>query len=195
MNERKVRQYTDAELLDRLAGLPTFDGDLSGKIDIWVRSTEDTFDRFDDVVYSYENGLFKMLCNGTSNTGSFGLKHFEQYNSKGAAILCGDTFVRDSHRRGFHKARQYGTKHPAYLQAKGFPYTRDNDKDDKAEEYGKIYNDIIGANCHRADKTVPVFVIKNYSVACLVRNIPEQYDGWLDYMGNDPLSVAILREW
>lgn len=186
-----VRNYSDKELLERLAGLPSFDGSLEGKIDIWVRSLEDEYDRFDDKVYSFEDGKFKMVCSGTSNTGSFGLKHFETYNSSGVAILKSEEFVRHSHFRGFHKGRR---NHPAYIQRLGFPYYRDANKDNKSDEKGVIHNDIIGANCHRADDNSAVFTIKNYSVACLVRNIPSEYRAWLRYMGSSLLSVAIIKE-
>jgi len=50
-----VREYTDLQLLARVANLPNFKGfPKSGVLDVWVRSDEDEFDRFDDKVYSFD---------------------------------------------------------------------------------------------------------------------------------------------
>lgn len=188
-------KYTDDQLLNRVAALPTFKGfPKEGVLDIWVRSKADPVDKFDDKVYSFDcdkldaNKLptFKMVCTGTSHAGSFGLLNFHVYNPMGCAVLCADTIVYYSHAPGFHKGK------PAYRQIRGFPHTRDSDRDLKAENYGKIYNDVIGANCHRAGWFSTV--IYNWSVACLVRNQLTQFLAWLKFMNRRKLSVAILNE-
>lgn len=190
---RKVRPYKDKELLDRVESLSTFTGWKKGIYDIWVRSSEDTFNAFDDAVFTFEclkdgeKPKFIMVCTGTSNAGAQGLKNFEQYNQFGCAVLKSDIIMYGSHIYGLHKR-----KVPAYVQAKGFPYFRDNDKDDKAEEIGKEYNNIIGANCHPAGENS--IKIDGWSTACLVRNNKKQYNLWLAYMNKRPLSVCILKE-
>lgn len=187
-----VRTYSDTELLNRVAQLPTFNGWPKGVLDVWVRSNEDAFDLFDDKCYTFEcygdikEPRFMMVCTGTTNAGQYGLKHFEEYNPNGCAVLKSDTIVYESHKYGLHKGK------PAFVQVKGFPYFRDSDKDEHAEEIGKEYCDIIGANCHRAgaDSTI----IANWSVACLVRNNQLQFLAWLKFMGEKKLSVVILKE-
>jgi hypothetical protein len=193
-----VKNYTDSQIIQRVESLSTFKGWKKGKYDIWIRSDEDEFDKFDDKVYSFEvlvegeRPKFKMVCTGTTNAGSQGLLNFEKYNSLGCAVLMADTIVYNSHEYGLHKN---DPNHPAYIQSfkVGFPYTRDNNKNKKAENYGKVYTNRIGANCHRAGKAS--ILIGGWSIACLVRNIIEQYNAWLKWMNKEPLSVAILKEW
>ena len=187
-----VRNYTSQQLLDRVKTMPNFKGfPQSGVLDIWVRSNEDEYNKFDDKVYSFEcfpakDPVFKMVCSGTSNAGAVGLKEFAKYNGLGCAVLKSDWIVYNSHVYGLHKGK------PAYRQAKGFPYCRDNNKNDKAEEIGKEYNDVIGANCHRAGAASTV--IGGWSTACLVRNIEVDFLKWLSFMGKRSLSVVILNE-
>ncbi len=187
-------KYTDEQLLNRVKSLKSFKGCPKGILDIWIRSKADNYNQFDDKVYTFEcfgeikRPIFIMVGTGTSNAGSFGLKNFRKYNSKGCAVLCADTIVLNSHVPGLHKGK------PAYIQSfsVGFPYTRDNDGDDKAENYGKIYYDRIGANCHRAGWLSTL--INNWSVGCLVRNNLTQFLKWMSFMQDRPLSVAILNE-
>lgn len=189
-------QYTDLQLIERVESLPTFNGWPCGVVDIWVRSKADNFNVFDDKVYTFDrtnkvggqSPEFKIVCTGTSNAGSYGLLNFRQYNPNGCAVLCVDTIVYNSHVFGFHKGK------PAYVQNEHapFPYTRDTDRDMHAENYGKIYNDIIGANCHRAG--IFSHFINNWSTACLVRNNLNDFLVWLKYMSKRPLSVCILNE-
>jgi hypothetical protein len=151
-------------------------------------------DAFNDKVYTFicrEHGKrpeFRMVCTGTSHAGSYGLKQFHKYNPKGCAVLQSDRIVYNSHNYGFHK------KYRAYRQAKPFPYYRDADRDNLAEEVGVLYNDIIFANCHRAGASGEYQTIYNWSVACLVRNKANQFYAWLAYMEKRPLSVVILKE-
>ena len=191
-----MRAFTDQEVLDRVSGLPTFTGFPNGIMEVWIRSTADQFDSFDDKAFTYEcfgdtePPKFIMARNGTTNAGSYGLKHFEEYNHLGCAVLKSDVIVYDSHKVGLHKGK------PAYRQAKGFPYFRDNNRNNRAEEMGPEFNDIILANVHRAG--VNSTVIKNWSTACLVTANLTKFLVFLDYMksiGNPPLTVCILKEW
>lgn len=190
-----VRNYTDAELVKRVeTHARGFDGWKPGVYDIWVRSRVQTMDAFDDKVYTFEvdrgqsRPEFRMVCTGTSYAGSYGLKKWHEYNSKGCAVLESDRFVRNSHVYGRHK------NYAAYRQAKPWPYYRDNNYNNIAEEIGPVYNDIIFANCHRAAAAGVSTRIYNWSVACLVRNNANQWNGWMAFMNKHPLSVAILKE-
>jgi hypothetical protein len=188
-----VRKYKDIELIELVEKLPTFKGWFVGLYDIWVRSNEDIFNQFDDKVYTFEctkdnqRPRFIMVCSGTSNAGAQGLKQFDTYNELGCAVLKSDTIVYNSHVFGKHRGQ-----YDAYIQNKRFPYFRDNDKDNKSEEIGTEYTNIIGANCHRAGQHSTQ--IDGWSLACLVRNQRKQYDSWLIFMNKRPLTVAILKE-
>ncbi len=193
-----MRAFTDKEILDRVESLPTFKGWVKGIYNVWVRSKADAYDVFDDKCFTYqvrESGqrpVFIMKRDGTTNAGSYGLTHFRDYNSKGCAVLKADYMVYGSHVKGFHK---HNPLNPAYVQAKVWPNFRDNNGNQKAEEIGQEYYDIIGANDHKAG----VFSkwIRNWSTACLVTAIRKQYDAWLAFMaknGYPPLNTAILKE-
>lgn len=186
-------EYSNEQLLERVKNLPTFDGwPSSGVLDIWVRSKADKFNLFDDKVYTFDcssgSPVFETVCTGTSNAGSFGLANFRKWNPKGCAVLLADTVIYNSHVYGLHKGK------PAYVQNYNnpFPYTRDNDRDQKSENFGIVYTDVIGANCHRAGRFSRF--IANWSVGCLVRNDLSAFLKWLAFMDRRPLSVAILNE-
>lgn len=191
-----VRIYTDLELIQKVESLPTFKGWKKGVTDIWVRSNEDAFNEFDDKVYTFEcseDGVrpkFIGVCSGTTNAGEDGLLKFDtKYKLKGCAVLCANVIVYDSHVYGLHK-KQYA----AYVQSfkVGFPYTRDSNRNKKAENYGEVFTNRIGANCHKAGKASTQ--IGGWSIACLVRNVEDEYNKWLDFMNRRPLTVAILDE-
>jgi putative chitinase len=188
-----MRTFTDEEVLARVRALPSFKGFPTGPLDVWIRSEADAFDSFDDKAFTYEcygdskPPKFIMSRVGTTNAGSYGLKNFGEYNHLGCAVLKSDVIVYDSHRYGEHK------KKPAYRQAKGFPYFRDNNRNEKAEEIGPEYNDIILANVHRAGQNSTV--IKDWSTACLVTANLTKFLDWLKWMNKRPLTVCILKEW
>jgi hypothetical protein len=81
-----MRNFTDAEVLERVKGLPTFNGFPNGVMDVWIRSMADEFDAFDDKAFTYESygstktPKFIMARNGTTNAGSYGLKRFDEYS-------------------------------------------------------------------------------------------------------------------
>ncbi|HQZ81633.1 MAG TPA: hypothetical protein PLR83_00305 [Pyrinomonadaceae bacterium] len=187
-----VKNYTDKQIYDRVSQLASFRGFPRGVLDVWVRSDEDEFDRFDDKVYTFDGSSGEMkfisVASGTTNAGAEGLKHFDKYNRLGCAILKSDEIVYDSHIYGLHKG-----KYPAYRQNRPFPYFRDNNKNDRVEEIGKVYYDVIGANCHRAGWYSTR--IGGWSTACLVRNQRQQFDDWMKFMNRRPLTVCILKEW
>lgn len=186
-------RYTDEQLLDRVKSLPTFQGWPKSVMEVAVRSKADVYDAFDDKIYTYDcrsgKPVFVMVRNGTTNAGSFGLKHFDTYNHAGCAVLKSDTIVYDSHQYGLHKGK------PAYRQVKGFPYFRDNNRNERAEEIGLEYNDIIYANIHRAGQNSTV--IKNWSTACIVTANLSRFMEWLNWMIKNKkpsVSLCILKE-
>lgn len=192
MTFNNVRNYSDKELINRVQQLKSFTRFPNGVLDIWVRSNEDAYNVFDDKVYTFDcssgTPKFVMVCTGTTNAGAQGLKHFDRYNKLGCAVLKSDEIVLDSHIFGKHKNKYF-----AYVQHKGFWYYRDSNKNNKADEYGKLYNDVIGANCHSAGWYSTL--INGWSVACLVRNQKEQFNEWMRFMNKRKfLSVSILRE-
>jgi len=191
------RFFTDKEILDRVRSLPSFNpvvGFPTGILEVGVRSKADLFDQFDDKFFTYDcsdrnNPVFLMARKGTTNSGSYGLKKFHEYNHLGCAVLKSDQIVYDSHVFGKFRNKD------AYRQNKGFPYYRDNNRNNRAEEIGPVYNDIIGAHLHRAG--VDSTVINNWSTACMVTAKEADFKKWLKYLadrGNPPVSLCILKE-
>lgn len=191
-----VRPYTDEQVLSKVESLDTFDGWKKGKYDVWVRSNEDEFDRFDDKVYSYEvvndgeRPVFIMVCSGTTNAGAQGLKNFEKYGNTRCAILKADHMVYESHYYRKHQGKYY-----AYCQHKPWPYYEDSNHDEKSDTDGKlIEGKVIYANSHRAGTASTR--IGGWSIACLVRNTRVQYNKWMAWMDKDKfINTAILDEW
>ena len=188
-----VRSYTSAQLINRVESLPSFEGWRKGKYAVMVRSNEDEFDRFDDKCYCFEvldNGkqpVFWRVFPITTNAGAQGLKDFAKYNALGCAVLKSDVLVYQSHKIGKHKGR-----YTAYTQNVGFPYFRDSDKDNKAEEIGKEYNNIIGANIHKAGANSTK--IGGWSVACLVFPKEVDFNSFMEWGQRQNMSVVILKE-
>lgn len=191
-----MRTFTDKEIINRIEHLPSFEGWKPGVYDVWVRSQADKYDAFDDKAFTYyvknegDFPKFILARNGTSNAGSYGLKHFSEYNHLGCAVLKSDCMVYNSHAYGLHKGK------PAYRQVKGFPYFRDNNRNERAEEIGPEYNDIIFANIHRAG--VNSTVIKNWSTACMVTANLTKFLNFLafcDKHKRPSAHLVILKEW
>ena len=190
-----IRPYTDAELISRIESLPTFAGWKKGKYDVWIRSQEDAFNKFDDKAYSFEvlkdgqEPIFSMVCTGTTNPGAQGLKNFEKYGNKRCAVLIADHMVYESHQYGLHQG-----KYPAYRQCKPWPFNWDDNKNEISGDGEKVVEGkIIYANIHAAGEAS--VEIGGWSIACMVRNIKKQYDKWMSWMNKDKyVTLVILKE-
>lgn len=195
-HKTNVKSYTDDQILDRVESLPSFKGWLKGKYEFAVRSNEDEFNKFDDKIYSFESkqdGVrpsFVMVCSGTTNAGSQGLKNFEKFGNERCAVLKGDHIEYDAWSYGLHRG-----KYAAYRQVKPFPYIWDDNKNEKAGDSNKIVEGkVINANMHKAGKHS--VDINGNSIACIVRNVEEEYDKWMKYMNKEIVKgTAILNEW
>lgn len=200
MNNGKtnVKNYTDADIIARVESLPTFAGWKKGKYDIWVRSQEDEFDKFDDKAYRAEvkeDGQKPVFVpgahSGTTNPGAQGLKNFEKYGNERCAVLCADTIVYDCMILRKHKGQYL-----AYCQDKFLPYYWDDNKNEKSGDVGKIITkgDPIGANNHAAGENS--VNIGGWSIACTVRNVKAEFDAMMEWMNGDKYQTRIiLNEW
>lgn len=194
-----VRPLTDKEILDRVKT------HAQGFIDypnnfwmIYVRSKENAFNVFDDKRYLFNGTKFVAVATCTTNAGKYGLKSFAEYNKLGCAVLKADYIVYDYLIDGLHKG-----KAEAWKQNKPWPYYRDNDGDDLAEEIGKLYYDIIGANAHSStyvkgsDNVTKL--IGSWSTACMVDDDNDKFerDHTLVTETNkqELMTMCILNEW
>lgn len=192
-----VKNYTDDQILSRVESLPSFEGWRVGKYSIYVRSNEDEYNKFDDKVYLYEvtqegvRPTFYKSYPCTTNAGSVGLKSFEKYNKNGCAVALADYIGYNTHVFGKHGKTQYY----AYVQTfkgKQYPYMRDNDKDNQAENFGQIYWDRIGMNIHKAG--VDTEDINGNSIGCLVYKRLRDFDTFMLWAKREPMNVSVLNE-
>jgi hypothetical protein len=188
--------YTDDQLIDRVeSNAKGFSGWKQGVYLITVRSAADIPDAFDDKAYLFEckadgeRPSFVMVATCTTHPGVDVLQNFaKKYNPAGAPVLKSDQIVYKSHAHGKHKG------YAAYQQVKGFPYFRDKDRDKKAEEHAPEFADVIAANIHRANPNMVSQVIKNWSAGCIVMNDPARFKAFMSFMGQRPLSLAVLKQ-
>jgi hypothetical protein len=159
-----VRSYTDKELLDHVKALPSFNGFPGEPWLLFVRSQEDTNDRFDDKVYMFQLDQFIMVTSCTTNKGN-----------KGTAVMEAGSWYYDAYAYGLHKGKM-----PAIRQVKGVPYRRDYTNDLKTNPTTEIKKDIIYMNIHGAtynhgSKQVAQR-IGGWSEGCLVLNNNADYE-------------------
>lgn len=191
-----VRQFTDKELLEKVEAIGGQIPNRGKYLAIGVQSLEDEFNVFDDKFYIYDGPTFIMWSTGTTNAGSTALKKFDQYNLSGAAVWKTNQFIKDCFFPGYHKQKM-----KALRQHKPIYFYRDSDKDDKAEEQGKLYYDIIYANMHGVDYDPFSEVIKQningWSFACQVWNRMSDYRNMVNaaWKRNKPVDYALLKEW
>ena len=188
-----MKNYTDEQLLNRVKGLKSF---IRIPNDYWilgVQSKEDKFNEFDDKFYLFKGEKFIMVTTGTTNAGLTGLKNYETYNSEGCAVIKTDEWYYTLWRPGLHKGKMRALK-----QYSAIKYYRDWNKNDKAEEIGKMREGIIGINFHTASYqpyNVITRLIGGWSTGCQVANNTADYYEILDYIGNqDVVSYCLIKE-
>lgn len=191
-----IKGYKDQDILNRVANLPSFVDFPKGYWQVWVRSDEDAFNKFDDKVYLFKGTKFIMAAPCTTNAGADGMMNFDKQGLKGVGVLQSDLIVYDSHYEGLHKG-----KIRAWRQGRIWPYFRDSNKNNKIEEIGKLYEDkIIYANIHPSSynesSTVTKTDIGGWSWACLVYAAMKDYNKMMDLTeGQKWMTNCILKEW
>lgn len=169
-----VKGYTDKQLLDQVE---LIGGKIPNKgkyLIIGVQSNEDGFNLFDDKFYVFDGPEFKQVSSGTTNPGSTALKYYDKYNLPGAAVWKTNEFYSDLYYPGYHKGRM-----KALRQGKPIFFYRDKDKDERSEQHGQLYHDIIYANMHGVDYDPYSNIIKTkvngWSFGCQVWNVMSDY--------------------
>jgi hypothetical protein len=190
-----MMRYTDQQLIARVASTAKgFTGWHDGMYAVCVRSNADAPDRFDDKLYLFEakagKPQFIMVAGCTTHPGLDVLRNFaRKYNPAGEPVMLADQIVYGSHAFGLHQG-----KYNAYRQVRPIPYVRDRDGDAKAETEGRVHNDIIMMNIHRASASRVSTNIVNWSAGCIVINDPARFNAFMTHMKRRPLSLCVLRE-
>lgn len=175
-----VKSYTDIELINKVKSLNSFTIIPDGYWVLGVRSSEDLYDVYDDKFYIFKGVTFISCMTGTTNSGSWGLKNFDQYTTEGLAQIKADEWYYDVWQRGLHK-----NKIPALLQVRGFKVIRDLNKNEKSGdssnwswEYSKGLN--FHTNTYNLLDKVVRWVIGKWSVGCQVSNDVPKYKAFLE---------------
>ena len=195
-----VRAYQDRELLDKAFSLPSFDCIPGGYWILGVRSAADIPNYYDDKFYIFHAEQFKLVLSGTTHPGTYGLKHFMRWNSKGAAVLKANEWYYDVYQKSDNSTiRHHNGVMPCLRQVLPFKYYRDNNKNLRSEELGLVYEGIINANFHANSYTrtkgIIDWHINGWSTACQVTNNLTRYYYLLDMLPFDTgIHYCLINE-
>ena len=126
---------------------------------VGIRSKANEPNKFDDLIGIVKNNTIKWY-KGTTNAGTYWL--LNPSNVDGTAVLKCGQYV-DSWAIGLHQG-----KYKALKQIKPVTVYRDGDRDNIAEEQGKLDTGLFGINIHRANETATSVNIDKWSAGCQV---------------------------
>jgi len=199
-----VRGYTDEQLLNRVKSLNDFQGIPNNYWVLGVQSNENASNVFDDKFYLFHGEEFVKVFTGTTNTGTYGLKNFFKWNKKGAFVMKTNQWIYDfwkTHetRNGKRVEAKHKSKMRAWRQNKPCFGFRDNNKNEKAEQIGKMVHGMFGINFHTITYNLTAMVRKyigGWSVGCQVANNTKQYYEVLDLVNpkQDTVTYCIIEE-
>ena len=187
-------QYTDEQLINRVKSL---DARIvpDKYLIVGVQSLADNFNEFDDKFYLFLGGQFILVTTGTTNAGKNALLGFDKAGLPGTAVWKTNEFYSDLFSYGLHKGKM-----PCLRQVAPIKFYRDSDKDEKAEEQGKLHEGIIHANFHGVSYDMDSKMVKGsingWSYACQVCNNMPDYRVIIDQIRKHPLKAdyALLKE-
>lgn len=192
-----VRIYTDVQILERMASLPSFKGYPKGRHIVGVRSNEDAANVPDDKFYFFTENKFDTMTTGTTNPGTPVLEGgFLKYNKAGAAVIKADEVYYNVWKYGLHMGKM-----PALIQVGKFLGFRDGDRDKKSEEIGPLQTfEWCGINFHTMDynkhSTAVKETIGNWSAGCQVVNAVEKFYQVINlYKEQNLVTYTLLNEW
>lgn len=159
-----VRSYTTEELLEIARSTNGFKGFPQGYWLLFVRSTEDAFDTYDDKAYLFKGEEFVLVTSCTTNKGK-----------NGTAVIKSNQWMYDGFRNGLHKGKM-----ECLRQNKPFYFYRDVNGDQKTNETGEVFYQNIYTNFHGSTYTKGAKTtspkIGGWSEGCIVCNVNEEYE-------------------
>lgn len=175
-----VKSYSSKQLLDRMRKLNSFTHIPEGPHVIVIRSNEDEPNKYDDKLYFFIGSTFIDVMSCTSNSGTFGLKNFFNWNKKGTAVIKFDEIYYYSFKKSDGKVvRHHNGKMPCLRQISKIKYYRDNNLDEKIDEIGNVYignnSTNIHANSYLHKKGIISWFIGKWSTGCTVINDLTKY--------------------
>lgn len=196
-----VKNYTDKQLIDRMKSLDSFLYVPKTPHVIVVRSDEDEPDKYDDKLYLFRGETFIAVMSCTSNSGTYGLLNFPKWNSKGTAVIKFDEIYYNSFMKSDGKhVRHHNGKMQCLRQIAPLKYYRDNNKNNKIDEVGNIYEENNATNVHANSyvhkKGIISWTIGKWGTGCtVVNNLTMYYDVLLTKIHyNQPVTYTGLKE-
>jgi hypothetical protein len=175
-----VKNYTDKQLIDRMKSLDSFRYVPRTPHLIVVRSNEDEPNKYDDKLYLFigENCISVMSC--TSNSGTYGLRNFFRWNKKGTAVIKFDEVYYNSFLKSDGMSiRHHRGKMQCLRQIAPLKYYRDNNRDNKINESGVVYEANNSTNVHcnsyTSKKGINSWFIGRWGTGCTVINNLTRY--------------------
>lgn len=183
MTKTNVKAYTDKQLLDRVKSLKDFFYIPNSYWLLWVRSSEDAFDEFDDKRYLFKGEEFVSVTSCTTNKGG-----------RGSAVVKADQWLYDGFKFGLHKGSM-----ECLRQHKPFYFYRDYNLDHKTDESGELFYQNIQTQFHTItyykNADVTRYNIGLWSEGCLVDNVNKDYNETLRLVSHtEPVTGCIIHE-
>jgi hypothetical protein len=188
-----VKNYTDAQLLNKVKSLKSFKSLPTGYWILGVQSENDAFNVFDDKFYLFNNDKFILVTSGTTNAGVNGLMKYDSYNKDGVAVIKTNEWYYDVWKYGLHRGKMR-----ALRQVRPFLISRDGDHDKLVEE-GISHPVLCGINFHAntynlANKEIKE-IIGGWSLGCQVVNNTPKYVQIIDLVQPQKVvSYCLLKE-
>lgn len=186
--------YCDIEVLDRVMTADKCGGIPTNCWIVGIRSKADICDAFDDRFYLFDHKTLLATTTGTTNPGRNQL--LNPTHKGGVAVLKSDMWHKNLWKPGLHRGRM-----EALVQNAPCQYYRDDNKNSRCEEYGRIYTGIIGLNFHTVTyvpkrKGYVLNNIGNWSAGCQVLNVTDDYFYFLEECEHQStVTYCLLKEW
>lgn len=188
-----VKKYTTETLLKKVKSLGSFKEIPKEYWILGVQSEEDEFNVFDDKFYLFKGDKHIATVSGTTNAGLTGLKSYNTYNSNGCAVIKTNEWYYNLWTPGYHKGKMR-----ALRQQNNIKYYRDWNKNNKAEEIGKMNEGMIGINFHTSSYQNTSIISKfigGWSTGCQVINNTSEYYRWLDLIDTQKnITYCLIKE-
>ena len=155
---------------------------------VGIRSTANKSNAFDDMI-GVVDGENVYWYTGTTNAGRHWLLNL--LNPSGCAVLKPNQYF-NTYKIGLHKGQ-----YKALVQYAPVEVYRDNNKNESAEEIGKIQRGIFGINIHRANPSAKSTIIEKWSAGCQVMNDPKQFDEFMNRVqasGLNYFTYTLIKE-
>ena len=194
-----IKGYKDSELISLAKGAKSFTHIPKNHWILAMRSIADDYNSMDDKIYAMYGEKCISVMTGTTNGGTYGLKNFMKWDSRGMAVIKSGVWNYDCYKKSDGKiVRHHNSKLQCLRLVKPIWMHRDGNKNKKVEEYGKAYFENNGTNFHlnsyKMLKGITSWLINGWSTGCIVPNDATKYWKFLEGISYDEeVSLLVLK--